>query len=113
MKPGDELDEKVADIVYPNWRDNFGKPDWSDLPHYSTKIGDAWKVWEWLEQNHPWGPRVHLSLCRGGVNRESPAVRLSQTGEWGEIIADREVVGESYAHAICLAVLLATVETGF
>lgn len=104
MKPGRELDELVAKVIgYPG----------RIPPRYSTSPIKVIELFEWLEQNHPWGPRVYLSLCRGGVGKESPTVRLSQIGEWEETVAYRQIVGESYPHAICKAVLLAKVETGF
>jgi len=118
MKSGKELDELVAKAL--GWRSEmYGSPQtlengyrawyWGDF-NPSTDIKAAWIAWEWLEKNHPWGPRVFLSLCR---SREHPTVRLSQRGEWEEIVAYREVIGESYPHAICLAVVLATKETEF
>lgn len=96
MKPGNELDEKIADIVYPTWRDDFGKSDWSDLPCYSTDIGDAWIAWEWLEKRRYY---FWISLQRDNENR--PAVyRHGISGNRVEVAS-----GETYPHAICLAVL--------
>lgn len=103
MKTGDELDEKVADIVYPNWRDNFGKPDWPDLPHYSTDIKEAMVAFEWLEQNHPWG-EVRLLL---GRNCKDCSPFVFVTGKDGFTDEDFYILGHTYEEAICLAALQA------
>lgn len=120
MKPGRELDKLVA-LVF-GWKEwEFGNPgrdgqeafryktlvppeyDGSDLqhlsmiiPYYSTDMRAAWRAWEWLEQYYTTGG---VCLVRGLDS--APSVITLDRGCLDNTLA----TGESYPHAIALAVL--------
>lgn len=88
MKPGRELDKLVAKIVgYPG----------RIPPQYSTSSVKAIELFEWLEQNNPWDG----SLIMGRLFRQQgfgPFI-----GRYG--LDDVIAWGDTYPHAICLAIL--------
>lgn len=47
---------------YLSWSDAFHLLDHGSVPHYSTKIEDAWKVMEWLREQRS---NVSLSAANG------------------------------------------------
>lgn len=112
MKPGLELDKSTAQAM--GWtqlkaNERSGVVYWYGLrpggteagviPGYSIDGVAAWKAWEWLEKNNPW---LRVSLQRD--NEGNPTVyRHSPNGQRIEVAS-----GETYAHAICLAILEAT-----
>jgi hypothetical protein len=128
MKPGRELDKAVARVmgrVVLAVEGDYvlatspGKP-YDKLPKYSTKIAAAWRAWEWLEKNHPWVDHRDLStnsadICLGyNETIESPCIFVMRTHWDGGMPGNTEpmwdydnfaIPGESYPHAICLAVL--------
>lgn len=75
------------------------------VSHYSADIADAWVAWEWLEENHPW---ELISLHRD-TETGKPCVAvvdympkgLEDTGQLKQF----RFQGETYPHAICLAVI--------
>jgi len=90
------------------------------VKHYSTSWEDAGQAWEWLEENHPWGLDAELLLSRWG-QAMAPAVRVARTHledgaivENGKYFLCREQIvaipGDTYPHAIALAVIEATKE---
>lgn len=110
MKPGRDLDKLVAEAM--------GQKGRIALP-YSTDIGAAWIAWEWLEKNNPWlweeslHAKAQISLGRGD---EKPSVFIHRTvddynfyipGQSGSAMrkSNLYIPGESYPHAIALAVV--------
>lgn len=88
MQPGAELDALVARVM---------GLDYVDLweCRFSGDGRAALEAWAWLEENHPWQPRgVALQRSRG-----KPAVYLTH---YDDITL---TTGETYAHAIALAVV--------
>lgn len=71
------------------------------LPRFSIDIANAWVAWEWLEKNHPSVKSGKRSIALGRLGGEQPLVYTEHGGEVDNVIAR----GESYAHAICLAIL--------
>lgn len=118
MKPGRELDYAVARAMG-YWtpegesEDHFVDDEDNLLficPHYSTDIAAAWQAWEWLEKNSGCGS-VALFQDAGGPT--VGVMRLYRDKRTGEIfdIAQKKWTGETYPHAICLAVLEASKAT--
>jgi hypothetical protein len=104
MEPERELDKLVAKIIAQRGR--------IALP-YSTDMGAAWKAWEWLEQNHPWQPSAPmlgkaLQFDETGYQNIHPSVLLGGTwweGEFEQLKLKVVARGETYPHAIALAVV--------
>lgn len=107
MKPGRELDAKVAEAM--GWTEvkNSGayigyiglhpvKGENYVIPFFSIDAKAAMDAWEWLEKNKPW---FWVSLQRD--NEGNPAVyRHNPNGNRTEVAS-----GDTYPHAICLAIL--------
>lgn len=132
MKPGRELDKAVAEAM--GWTEVSPNPDYPKLarddlegfvprdlsgfrlrvPNYSTDIAAAMKAWEWLEQNHPWAPS-NLMLGKGELWDEAGckstyycvfiANGMWEADEWESPHLTPVSKGETYPHAIALAVL--------
>jgi hypothetical protein len=117
MKPGRELDKAVAEAMgweasetemYGNqqtlWYTKSGNRAWygGDF-RPSVDIKAAMVAFEWLEQNSPWG-QVALSRSEGQpcVLQLLPPATKTFPHSWG---IEEVARGESYPHAICLAVL--------
>jgi len=133
LQPGQELDTLVAKAM--GWKlinpettahksgYRWLKPDGHKVGSiwFSATIELAWIAWEWLEQNQPWGA---VALSRGALDQDYyaeqygfrarlfeklegsyPRVKVLQTKK-GKLLATFDIPGESYAHAICLAVVL-------
>lgn len=93
QQPGRELDKQVAEVMgtIPPLDSMFA------IKPYSTRVDMAMEAWEWLEKNNPWNE----SLIMGRLHRQQgfdPFV-----GRYG--LDDIIAWGETYPHAICLAVL--------
>lgn len=130
LRPGRELDTRVAEAMgipiyeydqhqgdhswlsdeanYPYITDGASlilwlEPDKDGQPWLpSSDIAAAWIAWEWLEESSPW---VRVSLQRDDDNR--PTVYRHVFGD----SRIRVATGESYPHAIALAVLVALKES--
>jgi hypothetical protein len=95
MKPGRELDAKVAEAM--------GR---LDVPEFSTDPDLAIEGWKWLEENNPWS-RILLGENGNG----KPSVIVIENWDDGfPQYYDRAgenfaIPGESYSHAICLAII--------
>lgn len=118
MKPGKELDKLVAEAMgYGSfWLDKEAgqwyafHPDHTNLederipvPQFSTDGYAGWEALGWLEKNHPW-EQVALSRRAGHpciLELLSPATK-NFPNSWG---IEEIAVGETYPHAICLAIL--------
>lgn len=100
VKPGRELDKLVAEAI--------GQKGSIALP-YSTEMGAAWQAWEWLEENKPGGWEWVL-LGLSSIS-EKPAVQIMESRDntekegWLIWVVELETEGESYPHAIALAVV--------
>lgn len=123
MKPGRELDKLVSEIMgYADfWQDRqtgewYGyHPDHTNLederilvPQFSTDGYAAWGAWEWLEEVKPWKYKhvVIGSSNRGGWGDPSkPSVIIFEPSDYPVWNIEKEIEGETYPHAICLAVL--------
>lgn len=93
MQPGQELDALVARVI--------GWISWTgETPAYSTDPAAAMEAWGWLEENMPesWG--VPLALTRDYYSN-APSVVFRRKG------VDMVISGETYSHAIALAVVKA------
>lgn len=133
MRAGRELDRLVAEAM---GQTDFGHPrfSWSEVPledgdgwdgwicprcwtsekdkenpcikMYSTDIRKAMEAWEWLEQNNPWG-QIAFSRSKGQpcVLQLSPPFTRNFPNSWD---VEEITVGESYPHAIALAVIKAS-----
>lgn len=126
MNPGRELDRQVAKIF--GWKEwEFSNPgrdgqeafryktlvppeyDGSDsqrlsmiVPHYSTDIAAAWEAWEWLESHFRSAGYERPCLTEAlDDEADRPSVVLRHRDEITETLA----IGQTYPHAICLAVL--------
>lgn len=111
MKPGRELDRLVAEAmgwtevrasgVYIGYIGIHPKGENYVVPFFSVDMNQAMVAFGWLEKNKPW---FWVSLQRD--NEGVPAVyRHGPNGDRREIAS-----GESYPHAICLAILAAKEE---
>lgn len=125
MKPGLELDRLAAEamgwkgieraLILPHW---WGWPPGQEsgikclVPQYSTGKGAVMEAFEWLEQNNPWGG---AGLMVGKVEEFDDGGKVKRLGvfllkddciDMG-VLYDLEkiAVGETYPHAICLAIL--------
>ena len=113
MKPGRELDKLVAEIMgwaevrqnpeYPKFAidwDGFTPRDISGfrsrIPDFSTESAAAWAAREWLERYYTPG-----GVCLVRDLDNSPSVVTLDRGELDKTLAR----GESYPHAIALAVV--------
>lgn len=125
MKPGRELDKLVAGAMgwtnvdsedYPGLGVVYrgfppGKNISDFLPHYSADWAAAGQAWEWLEQNHPW---------RTGEWQEDICLGRNSTGQPSVIILEMQldnkpneyIMGQTYPHAIALAVVEAAKAKG-
>lgn len=116
MKPGRELDKLVAEAMgYTSLKQgrlpgelyghhparSSSEDELRYVPHYSTDGKAAWEAWEWLEQNHPIIKNGKHSIALGRLRGKEALVYTEYGGEVDDIIA----TGETYPHAICLAVL--------
>lgn len=104
MEPGRELDEEIAKILgWTSVEDGFGVRDrkMKSIPNYSTDWAAAGEAWEWLEENHPWE-----GLCLWlGHNCPDCTPCVFVTRENGKTDEDFYVFGQTYPHAIALAVV--------
>lgn len=118
MKPSRELDARVAEAMGWTWNNktatsptgsrnarNEGDPWWW-LPHYSSRIEDAWQAWEWLNESLPYDT---IALLRD-PETQKPSVMATLVIEGpntGEVFDFKQSkwVSDTYPHAICLAVL--------
>ena len=109
MKPGRELDALIAEKVMgldPPMAQPSGRrikgfwSEWDGLPHYSTSIEAAWEVVEKIKdlREHE---TFHIEWT--GCNWEAGYMQY----ESYEPPSHDVVVGETPAHAICLAALKA------
>lgn len=111
VAPGRDLDKLAAEVMgYADfWQDRrtglwYGyHPDHTNLeddripiPQFSTDGYAAWEAWEWLEKN-----TLHYSLCLTRAWNDEPAVFIMNGGVVDTLLAK----GESYPHAIALAVV--------
>lgn len=127
MKPGREFDKVVAEAMgYADLRrgrlagELYGhhptrsksKDELRYVPHYSTDTAASMEAFGWLEENHPWlyldrwgGQKADLLL---GRKDGKPAVYVMRS-YWDSSNMDGGVnlaiTGETYPHAICLAIL--------
>jgi hypothetical protein len=121
MRPGRELDKLVFEAmggkVDTTKRSIGGNPTWIDkngFQYYegeyspSTDIDQAMDLWEWLEKESPWG-QIALGRSKGQpcVLQLLPPVTKNFPHSWG---IEEVATGETYPHAICLAVLEAKKE---
>lgn len=108
MEPGSKLDIAVAKAI--GWTNINGIEGFdinqtqSIVLDFSTSMNAAMVAFEWLEQHHPWGSRIQIALCREFYSKE-PSVLIWEIGELGEVEAERSITGDTYPHAICLAIL--------
>lgn len=111
MKPGRELDKAVAEAMgYGNFWQDPQTGEWyahhpnhtnleddrMPIPQYSAEGYPAWELWDWLEENNPF---PWISMQRD--NEGEPAVYHHNLNGGRREIAS----GDTYPHAICLAVL--------
>lgn len=124
QQPGRELDKQVAVIMgYDSfWQDKqTGEwyafhPDHTNLederipvPRYSTDGYAAWEAWEWLEATKPWKYKhVVMGLSNRGEgwgDPPKPSVIIYEPSDYPVWNIEREIEGDTYPHAICLAIL--------
>lgn len=125
MKPGRELDRLVAEVMgYYNFNQPLGpgtqyfadKEGWGAtikcVPAFSTIMNAAMEAWEWLEQNHPQGGTLILGKASEydelGYPRNGRPGVCRVTSGWPCNNIEPVATGETYPHAICLAVLEAS-----
>lgn len=98
LQPGPELDALVAKVM--GW--TISELDGAFMP--STNSTAAMLAWEWLGKNHPWSEdTVFLGLETNaweGIYEQPAVFRYIDYGELGPIC-----VGQTYPHAISLAVV--------
>lgn len=77
-----------------------------------SSIDAAWPVWEWLEKNHPWlylekDQKANITLGRFEGKPSVIIWRWDGVKEYseGDQTYSAAICGETYPHAICLAVL--------
>jgi len=111
MKTGRELDKLVAEVMGRRvvavegdyvLATEPGKP-YDKLPEYSTDGNAAWEAWEWLEQNNPFDESLIMGRLWHPAPDELTAEFTPFVGRYG--LDDIVAWGDTYPHAICLAVL--------
>ena len=124
MKPGRELDRLVAEVMgYYNFSQPLG-PDtqyfadhskWNDdaikcVPAFSVDMNAAMDAWEWLEQNNPWKERDedYLILFKWKGRSTVGRIFYAPSTDDYHLHTTPLVTGESYPHAISLAVVEAS-----
>jgi len=81
------------------WREEYGVKGWDDVPRYSTRIEDAWRIVE-----HFWA--VAIDACAD----VSPPYTVTITSR--NLAHTWQAKADTAALAICRAALLAVEETG-
>lgn len=112
LQPGRELDIQVMRVmhrvnvanhlrlaVYSKVIDSGG-----DAPPFSTNLTVAMGAWAWLEDNHPWKGDT-LALMR--YDNKPSVCRLMDYD-----MIDTVATGDTYPHAIALAILEISKTTG-